>query len=468
MSLPVRAALWFTVAGVSLKAVATLTTPIFTRLMSTEQFGLYSLYNSWFSVLSVITTFRLAAAVFSKGMSKYPDRRDAYAVTMQTTATALVLVVAVLYVVLRPWVDAVTGLSAVIMVAMLVELLFSPSVTFWTARERYDFNYRPVVLVTVGTALGVAVLGVLGVVLSEDKGLARIVAGAAVTAAVGLVVYVRNIKRAGVAFVPEYARFALSFNLPLVPHYLSMYVLDQLDRIMVARMVSLSAAAVYSVGYTVGLAIRVATDSISSALIPWQYRQLEAGNLDSLEKRLLQVFALYGVLVLLVVSLAPEFIAILGGEEYMGAVYVVPPVAVSTFFIFAYTIFGNIEVYYDSNQMMIYGSTVAAAVNVVLNVFLIPRFGYVAAAYTTLFCYAALAVAHYAYVRVVVREHADGGRIISGRALLGLSVLLPILSGGLIATYELPIIRYSMAGVGFLVAYLRREDIKAVFGSVRK
>jgi len=468
MPLPVRSALWFTFAGITLKAIAMLTTPIFTRIMTTDQYGLYSLYNSWFQVLMVITTFRLTAAVFNKGMSIFPEARDEYTATMQTTSTALVVVAMVVYAVFHGRFDAITGLPSVVMIAMFSELLFSPSVAFWTARERYDYHYRPVVIVTVGISALTAIAGVVAVVMSGDKAVARILAGAVVSTGIGIAIYVRNIRRAGRLFVPAYARYALMFNLPLVPHYLSMYALDQLDRIMVARMVSLSAAAIYSVGYTVGLAIRVATDSASAALIPWQYRQLEADNLRGLGRRLSQVFVLYAFFVLFFVALAPELVAVLGGSAYQGAIYVVPPVSVATFFIFAYMMFGNIEVYYDATKMMTYGSVVAAVANVALNAVYIPRFGYVAAGYTTLACYGGLAAAHYVYVTRVVRVRVDGGRIVDAKVMLGLTAGLLAGMALLVATYQTPGVRYVLIVLGCVGLYLQRTRIRALLGSINE
>jgi len=462
MPVPMRAALWFTIAGVTLKAVATITTPIFTRLMSTEQFGLVSVYNSWLQVLAVATTLRLSAAVFNKGMSKFPQGREAFTVTMQTITTVLVLLLGVLYLAFNTWANSVTGLSTLITVALLAELLMTPAVTFWAQRERYDFNYRSVVTVTLVVSVGAAILGVAAVLAAEDKATARILAGSVVQVAVGAVLYARNLKRAGTPFVPEYARFAIGFNAPLIPHYLSMYALDQLDRIMIARLIGLSAAGVYSVGYTVGLAIRVATDSLSSALIPWQYRRLEEGHLSTVERRLTQVLVFYSMLVLVFVSMAPEFVAILGGREYAGAAHVVPPVAVATFFIFVYTVLGNVEIYYDSNSMMVYGSVVAASANIALNLLFIPQFGYVAAGYTTLVCYAGLALAHLVYARQVVAAHSGGGRVISVRTFLGLSAALLGLSAALMAAYPYPLIRLGTIMVLGAALYVKRDAIRGL------
>ena len=467
MPVTAKAAFWFAVSGVVQRGISMLTMPIFTRLMSTEQYGLYSLYNSWLQVLTVITTLRLSYAVFNKGMSKYPDDRDSYASTMQGVTTIITLACLAAYALLHDWVNGVTGLTTFISLAMLCEVLFTPAVSFWMARVRYDFHYRSMVLVTLLTAAGNAGLGVVAVLLSEDKGTARILSAVFVQVAIGVALYIRNLRRSRGRFVPEYAKFALVFNLPLLPHYLSMYALDSFDRIMVAKMVGLSAAALYGVAYNIGLVMKIVTDSISNAMVPWQYRQLERGDLRVVEKRWYPILLFTGLLVMAFVAVAPELVAVLGGSKYAAAIYVIPPVAVSVVFILAYTMFANVELHYNANKFMMYASGATAAANVGLNFVLIPRFGYLAAAYTTLFCYFGLAAAHYAYMDHVVRLNTNGGRMLHPAKLLAISAGLLVVAGLLASTYELTLARYAMVVVVCVVLVLKRDWVRTLLESVR-
>ena len=65
-----KAAIWFTICSFMQKAMNIVTIPIFTRLMSTEQYGQFTVYRSWLEILTVLTTLRLNYSVFNKGMSE--------------------------------------------------------------------------------------------------------------------------------------------------------------------------------------------------------------------------------------------------------------------------------------------------------------------------------------------------------------------------------------------------------------
>lgn len=143
----VKVTIWFMICSVVQKAISLITVPIFTRLLSTQEYGMYSIYNSWLQVFMIVCTFRLDYAVFNKGMSKYPDKRDEYTSSMQGLTAVLTLAMAGIYFLFQQKINAFTGLSTVIILAIFLELLFSPSVSFWSLRERYDFRYKSVVFI---------------------------------------------------------------------------------------------------------------------------------------------------------------------------------------------------------------------------------------------------------------------------------------------------------------------------------
>ena len=55
-SLPLKATLWFTICNFLQRGIGMITTPIFTRLMPTEEYGLFSTYISWESVLFMLVS----------------------------------------------------------------------------------------------------------------------------------------------------------------------------------------------------------------------------------------------------------------------------------------------------------------------------------------------------------------------------------------------------------------------------
>lgn len=463
-----KATLWFVFCSTLQKCISLITTPIFTRLMTTEQYGQFGVYNSWLQIFTIITTFRLNYSVFNKGMSKYREDRDAYTSTMQTLTFVITLISLMIYLVFREPINNLIELPTFVMIAMFIELLVFPAVEFWTIRKRYEYIYKPVVFRTLLMTVLNAVVGVVAVLLADEKGYARILSCIAVNFAFGMALFVYNLHKGKKMFVWEYAKFALLFNLPLIPHYFSQYMLDQFDRIMIQKLVGVAEAGIYTVAYNAGLMMKIVTQSLNNALVPWQYGKLEKKDLKSIDTNMFFIYIVIGVISFLFSLCAPEIMRIFADERYYGAVYVIPPIALSMFFMFMYNTFGNVEFFFEKKKFTMYVSIGCAAIKVLLNFICIKAFGYIAAAYTTLFCYILFAAAHYIYMTVSVRKELNTKNVFDTKRIVLLSAVLVFFGLIVVLLYDMFIIRYLILLICMILAVWKRNQLMSFFKAIKK
>jgi len=457
MSVVSKATLWFMVCSFAQKGLSFITTPIFTRLMTREQYGLYSVYISWLQILSIFATLRLDYSVFYKGMSKYPKDRDGYASSMLGVTTGITSVLFVLYLIFHNQVNAVTDLNTIIMCALFGELYVQVAINFWSLRERYEFRYKSVILFTLFTTVMSSLLGVITVWATGGNGTAKIVASASVYIVCGLCIYILLLKRGKKFWNKEYAKFAVCFNLPLIPNYVSAYVIDQSDRIMIQKLVNFEAAALYSVAYTVGGLVRIFTSALNNTLIPLQYHMLEKKEYKALNKNMVTVMICIAGLLLAVAAGGPEVIWILGGDEYMEATSVIAPVAASVFFSFLYNMLENIELFFGKNTFAVKISSVGVLANIGLNFLCIPKFGYVAAAYTTMISYFICAVGHILYINCIISKKEQKVYVDGKILLLGIVTAICCLMVALL--YDFRVLRYAVVFVIVLVVLWKHKTL---------
>ena len=462
-----KATIWFMFCSILQKAISLITVPIFTRMLTQEQYGQYAVYNSWQQIFTMICTMRLEYSVFNKGMSKYKLRRDEYTTSMQGLTNVMACIMLIIYLIFRQQVNELLELPTIIVLFMILELLFTPAISFWSLRKRYDYKYRPVVVLTLMMSVLNPALGVVLVSLNEEKGLARIFSCIIVQMCFGVTIYIVNLCKSRKLFSWDLWKFAFLFNLPLIPHYFSMYILDQSDRIMIQKMVSLEAVALYSIAYNAGAIMKIVTTSMNSALVPWQYRKLESKEFDTLEKRMTTIFLIVALIVVAFSVFAPELVLFFGGRQYMEAVYVIPPVSASLFFIFVYGMFANVELFYDANKFTMFISMFGAGLNLLLNYLAIPIFGYVAAGYTTLICYVIFSIGHYLNMNRIARKKA-GSSIYKPLPILLMSAMVIVLSILVSFLYMFTIVRYAVVGLILIAAIILRKKIKSVLKTVLK
>lgn len=344
----------------------------------------------------------------------------------------------------------------------------APSLAFWSARQRYEFKYIALVAVTALNAVASPVLGLIAVNLTEEKGIARILSAALVNVCIGLFFYVLNVARGKKFFIKEYWVFALKFNVPLVPHYISTIILAQSDRVMIEKMIGESAVAIYSVAYTFSLIMNIITNSINSSFVPWTYHKLKEEKVEALKKA--TTFLVLGVALisLLPVLVAPELMWIIAPPEYAEGVWVVPPVSASVFFVFVYSLFANVEFYFEKNKFIMVGSVVAAIANIVLNFLLIPCFGYIAAAYTTLVCYMLLAIVHYLFMSKICKENLKVKSVYNDKMFLLITVCFLICMALAMCLYNFVILRYAILVIAFIVLVIKRDFVINLVKNIKK
>ena len=97
----VKASFWFLVCSVMQRGITVITTPIFTRLLSTSDYGQYNVFNSWLDIITIFVTLRLYYDVFVQGLVKYGDDKIKYASSMQGLELTLTLVWTFIYILFR-------------------------------------------------------------------------------------------------------------------------------------------------------------------------------------------------------------------------------------------------------------------------------------------------------------------------------------------------------------------------------
>ena len=460
MSKVKKATLWITLCSFLQRGLSFITVPIFTRLLSTSDYGSVSVYQSWEMVATYLATLGVTYGGFNNGLIKFKDDREGYT----SSVVGLVLALGVLWVVLSRVLSgnvvALTGMPLTLVSLLFVEVVVKGIYDIWVSRMKFDYEYRKLVPASLVLSVAVPALGVLFVVMASDKVLARILSFVLVEAAFALILGGCMLKRSKTLYKWEYWKFTLLFNIPLLPHYLSQVVLSSSDRIMIANMCSAADAGVYSIAYSVGMLMTLLTNSLNSTVVPWLYRTLDAKKLKRIDRMSVSLLGALALIVVFVDILAPEVVGILAPGEYSEAMTLVPVIAASVFFMFMYSYCSNIEFYYEKTRLAAIASVIAAVLNLGLNAVFIPMFGYRAAGYTTLICYVALGAAHYAFSQRVTRDKT-GASALNGIAIWGLSLVFVGISLMLPLLYPHPIIRYAVFGVALAAAFLCRRTIIA-------
>lgn len=470
ISAGVKSSVVYTLSTLFSKGLAIITVPIFTRLMSTSEIGVVNLFNSWYSMISVVATLALTSGGFQLALKQFRNERDQYVSSVLSLTSGVAVCLTIIYLFRPNFWNGITGLSTGLMLLMMLELFLSPAQQFWLLRQRYEYKYKAVAIVTFSSALFAAIISVAAVIHGSNVGVdnlgeIRLYANYAVLLSVAFVLWVRTFIKGKTLYNKQYWKFSLSLSIPLIGNSIATQILSVSDRTMISKMVGNSAVGIYSTLYTVSSLSLIIWQAINASFIPFLYENLEKpekrNEIKSLASKLLAAFA---VIAFVLTMMAPEIVRILATNEYYEAIYIMPPIAAGVFLTSVSNMYSNVLIYHKKTNFIMISSIIAATVNVVLNYFGIRFFGYMAAAYTTLIAYIILAVMQATVSDRVHKKVVDdpNDSVYNTKIIFLLAILTIICCTACLALYTATILRYTIMTIIFIVAFFKRRDLMAL------
>ena len=383
-----KSAVAYTFASLFSKGLAFVTVPIFTRIMSTSEMGTVNLYNSWQSILTVVATLSLTYGGYMVALKEYEHERDRYESSVLTLTTFTSIVFFAVYSVAPNFWSRILGLDKSLLLLMLVGFLLLPATEFWLARQRYEYKYKAATLVTIGSAIVASALSTVAVLYMRGSGKAaegRLFANYAVLYAVALVLWVYIMVRGRKFISMRYWKFSLALSVPLIANQFATQILNNSGRVMIGWFVDNSAVGIYGTLSSVSTISAIVWSAINSSFVPFLYRNINDSEGKKRVRSLASILLLiYAAVCVLMTFLAPEVVKIIATDEYMAAIYIMPPISAAIFQNAISNMYANVLLYHKKSSYIMIASICGAVLNIVLNAVLIPLFGYQAAAYSML------------------------------------------------------------------------------------
>lgn len=393
----VKSGLFYTIANFLIKGLTFITTPFFTRLLTQEQYGDYSNFVSWLNIATIVVTLNTESTLLSARYD-YKKNFDQYILSILSMSTLSAVIWIIVCIIFLDDFSNILAMNPTHIYLILIYLVFLTAVNLYQARERYMFRYKMTVILSVLIAVSSTSLSILLVLCLNDKLSGRIIGSIVPTIIIGLFIYI-NILRKGKRIDISCWWYAIKICIPYIPHLLSLTLLNSIDRVMIKQFCGSEDTALYSLAYSCGALVTILISSINGAYAPWLGEKLAQKDYKSIRKISKIFVVIFSYISFSIMLFAPELLSILGGSKYIAAVYVMPPVAMGCLCQFIYTLYVSVEQFKKKVVGMAFASVSAAILNLILNTIFIPRYGYIAAAYTTLLGYIWLLVMHMIFVK---------------------------------------------------------------------
>ena len=439
-----KAGLWYTVCTFVFKALAFLTTPFFARYMSKLELGGFSDFASVASIMIVITSFDLSQSII-RSKAEHGKDMDSYIWSILSLSTIWTLLVYAVFLIFPDFFGNLLKMEWKYIHLLFWYLLAAPPYTMLITKQRAYYQYKKFVLLTGIMAISGTAMAFLLVFLMQDKLAGRLIGFYSPHILFGLAIFIYLVYK-GKKIKVAYWKYASKICIPLVPHDLSLHILGVSDVLLITRLCGKEFTAYYSIAYSAYHIASAFFSALNKAWAPWLIESLHHKNYSQIRKVSKIYIGVFALIIVGILLLVPEVILILGGKQYMRAIYCLPALITSCAFLFIFTMYVNIEFFEKKTVGVSMATICGTTINVVLNLILLPlspENSFIIAAYTTLAGYICLFIIHYFIVRHMKMDH-----------VYDIKFILTVLGGIMLISLNMNII-YEMTALrwGIIIVY---------------
>lgn len=389
-----KALSWYTIGSILIKSINFFTLRVFTTLMSTSDYGVFGMYQSYLSILEMVILVGTAHTIRMVRYDKSIDY-DKYVnsvIYIPIAGTMLPLVFIQFYFAFS---STLAGLARGIWNCLFIAAGTTAIANIISGKLILDGKYKAYIiysLINTGVNICVSLYLCCSVFYDRNGYWARII-GSVASSIVSCIflIFLLELRKPCV----KYIKMGILMGLPMLAHAVATQVLVQSDKIVIGRVASYSAVGIYTVASSIVLIPNTILSSVEHSWSPWFYQSLSEKKYDELRKKNGRIVSLFALGVSAFILIVPEIVRIMADTEYWDSVYILMPLTMACFAELIYLMPLNLELFYKRNKEIWIYTSIAVIFNFAFDIICVVSLGYLAAAYITFAARILLFALHY-------------------------------------------------------------------------
>lgn len=360
---------------------------VYSRFMTIEDYGVLNLFTSYLWIFVIIMSLNLHTSVGRYIYTPDADFGRFLGTTLLAIGAIYLFTVTVILAGLGP-VAQFLGLPAPVIALMFLVVLGQIAESLFTQITIFHQRSASLLRVMLLKAMVTFALGmVLLATMQSERYLAVLYADAAVSLAMLAFVLIRLWPQVHWSFRWHHARAMFSYALPLIPYMLSLTLLSQFDRVMIDRFHGKEATGLYSLAYNIGILLLMVVTAVLNTFNPAFFDALNKKDYPRVVRDAEGVFDLALLVTAVLVLFGQDLAALLAPAKYAGAFDLVPTVAIGGLCFVIFQIWVRVMAFAHRTALISVIAIMGTAVNIALNYWLLPLYGFKVAAATTVVAY---------------------------------------------------------------------------------
>lgn len=392
-------------ASILVKGLSVISIPILTKilLLDPSDFGLLSVFTSMVTMFAIIDGFGIRSVV----QPFYYDDKFDFKTMFSSNAIFIWLsgiIISIISLLFRDLLAQKLNVPVNLIIFAITAGFFISSLDYSKAYLRTIKKSKLISRLAVIRAISVLTLTItITFQLNEYRYFGSIIS----QTSIGFLLFlfsIRVIRQSGFTKINKrYIKTAFVLGFPVMFHLLSGTILKYFDQIMINSIVGSTATGLYSFAYKVGMLFELVTSGLNQSWTPIMYEKLRDKNYKAINVTIKKYSFFVSLLALILVIISPYVVKILATPKYYTALPIVPIVITGFIFQYWYSIYVIYSFHAKKTKVLALITVISGALNIGLNAIFIPIYGYIAAAWTTLFTYLIYFLMHFVNVQTRIK-----------------------------------------------------------------
>lgn len=390
------------ISTVLLQGISLFTSPLFSRLLGTEGYGVTSTYNTWVSAAAIVCSLQTYGTLVNARVEYPEEEQRRYQSSVMTLSLLFFLLCSGVVVLFRKPVSGLLKMSDYQVTLLLWHAFGVFCLNFLNSKFTYEFKAGRNMLLSLGITLSSLVLSLILVLNmpQEERYVGRIMGIAIPYGILGFFACGSVLLQGKTLVSRKYWEFCLPLALPMVFYSLSDLLLGHSDLVMLRSIAGDGSAGVYSLAYLFGSAMFTIFTGLNNSWTPFFFEDMKRGqDVQVQAKNFLELFT---VLSMGFVLLEREVYHIFARKDYWEGTVLIPLFTACYYLNFLCTFPINFEYFYKKTKVVAAVTVTSSLINVGLNYVFILRYGMIGAAVATLLSRIFQYSVHYIYCRYVL------------------------------------------------------------------
>ncbi len=388
-------------------------TPFYTRIFTnTGDYGIVTELYAWMVLLLVILTYGMETGFF-RFAQKTNNPQRVYSTTLISILVTSILFMVLVNIFIKPVASMMNYSNNHGYIRMFTAIIAIDAITAIPfAKLRRDnrplmFSLIKIINVIVSIGLVIFLLKIAPDIYNNSTGwfhkiynpeyrVGYVFLANLISSSVTLLLLLPFIVNIKPVFDPSLWKKMITYSFPLLLAGLSGSINDAIDKIMLRRIIGdengLSTVGIYGAAYKIGVLMALFIQMYRFAAEPFFFERAKQDKAKESYAFIMKYFVIIMLLVFLGINLYISVFQYIVGANYREAIIVVPIISMAYLL---YGIYINHSIWYKLNDLTIYAvyiTAIGAVITILINLLLVPAFGYMASAWAHIASYSAMLI----------------------------------------------------------------------------